>query len=85
MLNVGDMLHRLFNGVLKSTPHRVINRSGRERYSCPFFYDPSVSARIAPLPGLAVVSGQSGYPPIVYGDFLRHQLGATYDRHGTQG
>ena len=84
VLNVGDMLHRLSNGILKSTPHRVINRSGRERYSCPFFYDPSVSARISPLPETVTDAREAAYPPLVYGDFLRHQLGSTYDSHATE-
>ena len=30
VLNVGDMLHLLSNGKLLSTPHRVINHSGRK-------------------------------------------------------
>ena len=82
ILNVGDMLHRLSNGILRSTPHRVINRTGRERYSCAFFYDPSVEADIAPQGPLVTPSRPAAYPPLNYGDFLRHQLGSTYDRHG---
>ena len=35
-MNIGDMLHRWSNGLLISTPHRVINYSGKESYSCPF-------------------------------------------------
>ena len=27
IVNVGDMLHRMTNGVLRSTPHRFINKS----------------------------------------------------------
>ncbi|MFT5632204.1 MAG: isopenicillin N synthase-like dioxygenase [Gammaproteobacteria bacterium] len=77
VVNVGDMLHRLSNGSLRSTPHRVINRSGRERYSCPFFFDPHVSATIEPLPG----TGKPSFEPVVFGEFLQSQLEATYDKH----
>lgn len=77
VVNVGDMLHRMSNGRLRSTPHRVINTSGRERFSCPFFYDPHVSTVIEPLPG----TGAPKYPPLVFGDFLRSELEAAYDAH----
>lgn len=76
VVNVGDMLHRLSNGLLRSTPHRVINTTGRERYSCPFFYDPHVSATVAPLIGIRPI-----YEPLNFGDFLRHELEASYDAH----
>ena len=79
VVNVGDMLHRLSNGRLLSTPHRVINRSGRERYSCPFFYDPNVATNISPLPG----TGAPTFAPINFGDFLRGELEAAYDAHKT--
>ena len=77
VVNVGDMLHRWSNGRLRSTPHRVTNRSGRERYSVPFFYDPSVTSAIAPLPSL----GEPRFEPIAFDAFLRSQLEATYDVH----
>ncbi|MEX0319131.1 MAG: isopenicillin N synthase family dioxygenase [Ruegeria sp.] len=82
VVNVGDMLHRMSNGRLLSTPHRVINRSGRERYSCPFFYDPHVNTVIEPLPG----TGSPRFPPLLFADFLRGELEAAYDAHKpTQG
>ena len=77
VVNVGDMLHRMSNGRLLSTPHRVINRSGRERYSCPFFFDPHVSLDVTPLPG----TGAPRFEPINFGDFLRQELQAGYDKH----
>jgi isopenicillin N synthase-like dioxygenase len=48
--NIGDMLDRLTGGYYRSTPHRVRNESGRERYSFPFFFDPAFDAKIEPLP-----------------------------------
>lgn len=77
VVNVGDMLNRFSNGILKSTPHRVINRSGQERYSIPFFFDPHVSTTVAPLAG----TGEPRFDPLHFGDFLRSELGASYDQH----
>jgi len=48
--NIGDMLDRLTGGCYRSTPHRVLNTSGKERYSFPFFFDPAFDAAIEPLP-----------------------------------
>ncbi len=77
VVNVGDMLNRFSNGSLKSTPHRVINRSGRERYSIPFFFDPHVNTTVEPLAG----TGEPQFAPLHFGDFLRGELGASYDQH----
>ncbi len=77
IVNVGDMLHRLSNGKLLSTPHRVINSTGRERYSVPFFFDPHVSTTIAPLSG----TGEARFTPLNFGAFLKSELEASYQAH----
>lgn len=38
--NIGDLLHRWTNNHLSSNYHRVINRSGNERFSMPILFDP---------------------------------------------
>jgi isopenicillin N synthase-like dioxygenase len=59
--NIGDMLDRLTGGWYRSTPHRVRNASGRDRFSFPFFFDPDFTAEIPPLPGRAAVT-EEGQP-----------------------
>lgn len=81
VVNVGDMLHRWSNGRLKSTPHRVINRSGQPRYSCPFFYDPNVASDIAPLASTVSAKLPAQFEPINFGAFLRGELEAGYQHH----
>ncbi len=56
--NIGDMLERLTGGRFRSTPHRVINRSGVGRLSFPLFFDPDFAAPMRPLPGVAVDRSQ---------------------------
>jgi len=51
--NIGDMLDRLTRGVYRSTPHRVLNRAGRDRLSFPLFFDPNFHAEIHPIAELA--------------------------------
>lgn len=81
LMNVGDMLHRWSNGRLLSTPHRVINRSGQARYSCPFFFDPDLSSVIEPLPTCVSAENPAHFEPLVYGDFLYQQLHANHAQH----
>ena len=64
-VNFGKLLSRWTGGRIQATLHRVIGRN-RERYSVPFFYEPSVDAVIAPLP----VAGSDDFEPVTYGDHL---------------
>ena len=49
IVNIGDMLELWSGGRLLSTPHRVINRSDRSRYSFPYFAVPRYDVVIEPL------------------------------------
>lgn len=81
IVNVGDMLHRLSNGRFISTPHRVINVSGRARYSCAFFYDPYVNTVIKPLSCCVSEVSPPRFAPLHFGDFLKSELSASYIQH----
>lgn len=78
VMNVGDILARWSNDVFVSTPHRVINRSGRERYSQPFFFDPSMDHTISALPACVPQGTGPKYEPIVYRDYLMERIDKNY-------
>ena len=49
IVNLGNAMQIWTNGEFSSTPHRVINRSGVDRYSIPFFVYARWDAPIKPL------------------------------------
>ena len=77
VINVGDLLGRWSNGHYRSTPHRVINTSGRERLSLVLAYDPNaetvVDAAVFCAPGET-----PKYEPITCGDYLRWRFGKAF-------
>lgn len=78
VMNVGDILARWSNDVFVSTPHRVINRTGRERYSQPFFFDPSMDELIEALPPCVPGGSTPKYEPVLYGDYLMERIDKNY-------
>ena len=77
IVNIGDCLMRWTNDVYVSTPHRVVNRSARERYSIAFFFDPNPEAEVAAIPSCVARGGAARYPPILAADYLKLRLDAS--------
>jgi isopenicillin N synthase-like dioxygenase len=75
VVNSGDLLGRWSNDHLKSNPHRVVNASGRERYSIAVFVDPDYDTPIVPItsPGEAPL-----YPEVSCGDYILGRFDASF-------
>lgn len=77
VLNTGDMVKLLTNGEFLSTPHRVINRSGNERFSIPFFFEPNMHAPMEVLePFKDIHTNQN--PSIKYCEHLMKRIRSNY-------
>jgi isopenicillin N synthase-like dioxygenase len=76
--NIGDCLMRWSNDTYVSTPHRVVNRAGRERFSIAYFGDPNADALVSCLPSCLGPGEEPKYPPVSYGEYLRSRYDATY-------
>jgi isopenicillin N synthase-like dioxygenase len=79
IVNIGDMMKRLTNDVLPSTPHRVVNppgsKSDQSRYSIPYFMHPNPDFLIETLPECVSSERPNRYPqPISSNDFLMQRL-----------
>ena len=77
VINIGDMMQRWTNGRFVSTPHRVANRTGRGRFSVPFFVNPDYDATIAPAFG-----GEALYEPLACGPYIEAAYRAAWPRAG---
>ncbi|MEM9222731.1 MAG: 2OG-Fe(II) oxygenase family protein [Pseudomonadota bacterium] len=77
IVNVGDLLSRWTDGAYVSTPHRVINRSGRERMSLVLAYDPNPETVIDPR-DIFGPHHRAGAEPTTCGDYLIDRFGRAF-------
>ena len=69
IVNVADLLSRWTGGIYKSTPHRVVNSSGKERLSIVLAFDPDPETLINPGE-IPEIENNTNEEPITCGDYL---------------
>lgn len=75
IVDTGDMLQALSNGVFKSTTHRVVNAGITRRFSLPFFMHPRPAFDLTPRPNcVARTGGHPKYPVQTAHQYLQQRL-----------
>ena len=77
-VNLGNIMKRWSNDRFLSTPHGVLNDSGRDRYSIAFFYSPNVDSVIECVPTCVGPDNPSRYERAVYRDLVLAFYNANY-------
>ena len=77
IVNVADLLSRWTGGEYKSTPHRVVNKSGKERLSIVLAFDPDPETIIDPkeILGKTIKDIEK---PITCGEYLIWRFGKAF-------
>ena len=79
------MLRRWTNERFLATPHRVINRSGRERYAIPFFFDCHVDWPIECLSTCTSAERPPKFEPFTYSSYMAWYQDQNYARDSADG
>ena len=78
IVNLGDMLQRWSNDLFVSTLHRVVNSSGVERFSIPFFFEPNFDCMVSCLPTCCSAEYPPKYAPVTSGRYLMARYQETH-------
>ena len=84
VINTGDMMQVWSNNIYQSPIHRVLAMETKKRYSLPFFFNPSATCKVSPLP--TVVSDQcpSLYNEIEWASFRGKRSEGDFADYGTE-
>lgn len=73
-------MQRWTNEKYKSNVHRVINKSGKERYSIPVFISGNPEYVVECIPGCKASGEQSRFPPITVEEAVSSSYAESYGR-----
>lgn len=74
VVNIGDLMARWTNDRFTSNIHRAANRTGRHRYSVPFFMGANVNTEIRCLESCTGPGDPPRYPPVLAGAHIEARL-----------
>ncbi len=81
VINIGDMVQVWSNDKYKAPLHRVLAMTKTDRYSIPFFFNPSYATNVTPL---TKDSGTKKYHDINWGEFRKKRADGDYANIGKE-
>lgn len=82
VVNLGDIAQVWSNDRYRAPLHRVLANAEAERFSAPFFFNPTYAADYAPLPSMVDAHHPPRYRPINWGEFRAHRTAGDYADYG---
>lgn len=84
VINVGDIVQVWSNDRYRASLHRVITSSTAQRFSAPFFFNPSYRTHYEPLPATIDASHPARYRAINWGEFRALRAAGDYANRGEE-
>jgi len=76
--NIGDCLMRWSNGTYRSTRHRVLNLTDRDRVSIGFFANADLDVMIDVLPSCTSAERPPRFAPVEFGSYMQSMFSEDY-------
>lgn len=82
VINIGDIVQVWSNDRYRAALHRAVTSADHDRFSVPFFFNPSYDTDYAPLPSLVDDDRPARYRAINWGGFRRLRADGDYADYG---
>ncbi|XP_057819856.2 protein SRG1-like [Cryptomeria japonica] len=79
VINIGDMLEVISNGIYKSIEHRAVTNLDRDRISIAMFYGPNIEIEVGPAPELTDELHPCQYKRFIQADYVQHVFSGKLD------
>jgi isopenicillin N synthase-like dioxygenase len=84
VINTGDMMQVWSNDIYQAAMHRVLAMEQKDRYSIPFFFNPSAATEVSPLPSTISEERPARYRTISWKDFRGKRTDGDYADYGPE-
>jgi len=84
VINVGDCMQVWTNDKYESVEHRVVVNDKKERFSVPFFFNPSHYVMVGPVSDLVNEKNPSRYKEFSWGKFVKRRRDGNFKNLGTE-